>query len=421
MIPKVQRNPIHVTNVSKAQSVKPVQQPIRKGRPTRDLAALDNTHKAFIENLHFSEHIEGDVIILGQNEILPKFNTNRKVFNVSNVNEIKSQKISFLYVNIDTGSYDKTREVLEKTKNKMAWGGMYFIPSYQGYQGKTKFHTHTNSVNPGSQVWDEFIRENFFSTYSSKQRPLLPYYKNDTEDHFVIKYFRKPAKTKYSTKRISIATVFRTGGSYNESHVYHIYKSCKKNIKIPFDFYCLTDMNSNFSNAPIKKIPLVHNWPGYWSKIELFRPNVFQHNQEVLYLDLDTLITNDITDIASIRSKFFGMRDFNTLNLLSSAIMKFNPKDFTYIYDTFKSDPNRWMKCKGGDQEAIHKILRIIPDYIQDVFPRRMAEFLNHCWNPKDKNNPVTIEEHHSVVCFHGSPKMDDLLDNPIVKNYSYR
>nr|WP_145924153.1 hypothetical protein [Halomonas elongata] len=36
--------------------------------------------------------------------------------------------------------------------------------------------------------------------------------------------------------------------------------------------------------------PLAHGWPGWWSKLELFRP----HGGDLLYLDLDTVVRGDL-------------------------------------------------------------------------------------------------------------------------------
>ena len=56
----------------------------------------------------------------------------------------------------------------------------------------------------------------------------------------------------------------------------------KKLQKVP-TFHCLSNVK-----LPIATIPLKHNWIGWWSKVELFRPNLF--NGSVFYPDLDIII-----------------------------------------------------------------------------------------------------------------------------------
>ena len=76
------------------------------------------------------------------------------------------------------------------------------------------------------------------------------------------------------------------------------------------------------------------------------------------------------------------------------------------------------MKCRGGDQEAIHLILKETPEYMQDIFPRRMGEFINHCYKPEAPHAPVKIDEHINIVCFHGRPKMENLMNNPVITKW---
>ena len=383
--------------------------------------ALRRGNDALIENISYTQHIPGDIIILGKSkQNLPSFTSNKKIVFVDKVSEINSKEISFIYINVNMNSRNDTIAVLNKVKDLMSWGSIFFIPKYQGYQGKTKYQVEKKSNDPGSAVWDEFIEDNYFSTYTTKQKVLNNRnLKEGTEDHLVIKFFPGKNNSDSDKSDITVVTVLKGGGSYNTNHVINIFNSCKKNLKIPFKFVCLTDVQIGFENPEIIKIPLIHNWPGYWSKIEMFREGIFDEGHNIFYIDLDTLITNDITDIVTVKSDFFGMRDFNTLNLLSSAIMKFTPSKNHYIYNTFKQDPNTWMKCRGGDQEAIHKILLTRIDYIQDLFPRRMAEFLNHCWVPRPSNrNKIVLPEYSSIICFHGQPKMDSLLNYPIIKQH---
>ena len=56
-----------------------------------------------------------------------------------------------------------------------------------------------------------------------------------------------------------------------------------RNYKKPHQFHCLSNVK-----LPIATIQLKHNWIGWWSKVELFRPNLF--SGPVFYLDLDIII-----------------------------------------------------------------------------------------------------------------------------------
>lgn len=67
---------------------------------------------------------------------------------------------------------------------------------------------------------------------------------------------------------MKIVTVLRSGGEYNEQHVYWLYK------QLPADYekICLTDITI----PDIQTVKLTTNYPGWWSKIEMFDPEKIQ-------------------------------------------------------------------------------------------------------------------------------------------------
>jgi hypothetical protein len=361
----------------------------------------NTTRQRFQENIVATEHIEGDIIIVNKIGFnLPNIQTKRAVYYVDDLSKVSSTKISFIFIasnNIGDFTY-----LVGHFSKKLVWGSIIFTPKYK--VGNTEI----------DGVLDMFVKQNFMKTYTSRQKFLDPHKPDKKEEYFAIKYLVDAPEIKRSQRPLKIATVWRTGGTYKAEHVTAIYNACKKYIDEEFEFFCLTDYTGPI-HKEVNKIPLIHKWKGYWSKMELFRPGIFS-GSDVFYLDLDTLITHDITEIATMETDFFGMRDFNMLNELSSGILKFNADKFNYIYRAFLSNPGEWMKCRGGDQEAIRKILRTVPDFMQDLFPRRMAEFKNHCWDPKLKK--VSIPDNYWIVCFHSSPKMDDIQNDPIIKKY---
>ncbi len=421
----IQPNPVVIPKKGPRTVVRPVNT-VKKTQPNRatpakpEIRKTQIMHEMFLNNIKYTKNIKGDIVILGGTlHALPQFTcNNRKIIYAKSIDQVTSDKISFVYIDINPNDEKAHLKIKNKLKPLMSWGSIFFFPKHEGYQAKIKSQPGKISTTPAAKVWDTFVEDNYLETYGSKQRPLVPTWSTIYEDYFAIKYYPNPPRIKKSKRNLKIATVFRSGGTYTEAHVNNIYHSCKKYIDADFDFYCLTDMPTEFKNKNINKVTLHHNWPIYWSKMELFKPGVFPTDSNVFYIDLDTLITNDITDIATYDTDFLGMRDFNTLNLLSSGLLKYKYKNSHYIYNTFLLDPVRWMKCRGGDQEAIHLILKQTPEYMQDVFPRRMGEFINHCYKPETPHAPVKIDKHINIVCFHGRPKMENLMNDPVIRKW---
>lgn len=79
-----------------------------------------------------------------------------------------------------------------------------------------------------------------------------------------------------------VLTVLRSGGEYGPQHVQAVQRQVAKWAP-DARFTCLSDLRIR----GIECISLRSNWPGWWSKIELFRSDV---PDDFLYTDLDNVI-----------------------------------------------------------------------------------------------------------------------------------
>jgi len=145
-------------------------------------------------------------------------------------------------------------------------------------------------------------------------------------------------------KTLNIACVCKSGGQYSKTDVERLQRMVSDNMKSTFNFICLTDDLSIAGVCDVE--PLLHNLPGWWSKLELFRPGLF--DGPVLYMDLDTLVLKTIAGLSGVIRKleFVMLRGFNRGMLLTgdvpaSGIMGFHSDtDITnQIYQTFMADP----------------------------------------------------------------------------------
>lgn len=103
-----------------------------------------------------------------------------------------------------------------------------------------------------------------------------------------------------------VLTVLRSGGEYGPEHVQAIQRQLWKWAP-DATLTCLSDVPVN----GVETVPLVQKWPGWWTKIELFRPDV---PQDFLYTDLDNVILGPLDDTfwadeftADIGFSFFRM------------------------------------------------------------------------------------------------------------------
>jgi len=189
-----------------------------------------------------------------------------------------------------------------------------------------------------------------------------------------------------------IYCVLRSGGKdYDERHVRWLKRQCDEYAP-GVDFVCLTDLQDDIDG--VETHPLIHHWPGWWSKIELFR------YEDVFYLDLDTVLLNDIRYMLNLEG-FYALRNFGGHKLrgrvvMGSGIMSWSGS-YRHVYDNFdirnidryKHRQNRW-----GDQGYIHEQVDYRP--IQDAFPGKIHSYK---FDGIDQSNPPS-----DIVVFHGKP-----------------
>jgi len=152
-------------------------------------------------------------------------------------------------------------------------------------------------------------------------------------------------------------------------------------------------------------IPLLYPWPGWWSKIELFRPDILNGN--TIYFDLDTLIVSDFTAIfACFRQHgFLMLDDWYGHSGVNSSMMAWTSTAKLYlsrIYEKFAAEPRKYRglyntKARWGDQGFIRDHTPIEPALWQKEFPGKIVSFKRDCQDG--------IPNGACIVCFHGKPR----------------
>lgn len=201
----------------------------------------------------------------------------------------------------------------------------------------------------------------------------------------------------------TVACVLKSGGIYDAEWVRKLRDAVARNLTRPHRFVCFSDVE-----VPCERIALQHNWPGWWSKIEMFKSGSL--NEQTLYLDLDTAITGSLDGIANLDSDFAMLENFSSPDFVGSGVMWFR-KVPTKVYDRFLKQPEAFMEHYErarngtyiGDQAFIADTVGLDKiDRITDLFAGIRC-YKYHC---KTKLPPGT-----SIVCFQGVPKCTDVKD----------
>lgn len=210
---------------------------------------------------------------------------------------------------------------------------------------------------------------------------------------------------------LSVICVLRSGGVYTPEWVWRLRAGVARHLHLPHEFYCLSDCE-----VPCERIPLDHDWPEWWAKIEAFRiPG------PVLYLDLDTAVVGDLTEIA--RSAPSGelamLRDFYVPSRHGSGVMAWGD-DVRFLYNYFAEDPKHHMNMRrlgAGDQGYIEMTCTAARiKCFQDLVPDQIVSYKIHC-NPHWQAGAVAVLPSNArLVCFHGPPKFESLAPNDPVR-----
>lgn len=192
---------------------------------------------------------------------------------------------------------------------------------------------------------------------------------------------------------LTFASVLKSGGEYKTEHVERLVYQVSAHYTEPFNFICLSD----HQDVACDRIELQNDWPGWWSKLELF-----QHDLgKVCYLDLDVTVQSSLHWIDKIDpgEQLFGMNDALWKDNLNSSVMIWQGQKLDVVEGFSKAEikkwnkgPDRWVD-QGWIQNKLGENLKFISDE-------------NVCSYKFGKDQDKTTA---SILVFHGKPKPWDL------------
>lgn len=212
----------------------------------------------------------------------------------------------------------------------------------------------------------------------------------------------------------TLILVLREGGDFNEAHALALHRAVQAHSTVGVHTLLLTDSNSGAlrSEKHLTAEPLLHNWGGWWAKLEMFRPDLSLSTKGMtVFMDLDTVITGNV-DALWDTSPFTMLSDFYHPRW-ASGLMAWFPcaknKPLVGIYERFLEDPvthSRQFRVKG-DQAFIQDCLKdskLQPVFWQDRMPGKVISYKVHV------RPTAVLPEEADVVCFHGKPRPWELM-----------
>lgn len=200
-----------------------------------------------------------------------------------------------------------------------------------------------------------------------------------------------------------ILCVLKSGGVYTPEYVERLYESVQRHgattsKRLPF--VCLTDIPDQIHpDIPVQRFH--RDWPGWWSKMNLFWQTSHMKNRPHFYFDLDTVIHDNIRDLLSYGRRMKPgtlamLQDFTYPGEVGSGVMVWRGC-FKHVFNAFSKDPDGHMtkytrRPFWGDQDFIRDHCGVYIERIQDHVPGLIGSF-------KVGHAPL------SITCYHGTPK----------------
>lgn len=329
----------------------------------------------------------------------------------------------FAYAHVDLLHFHPTIKALNYLLNRMEPGGVIECLNYrEGHECLA------------SRAIDQFLTENAYRFTiirgENTTRGATPFYsikliRSDlatTEEKFESQFAENRFTGNKTSSKHTIALVLRTGGdTYNYKYVNALARNLKQHLTIDHRIVVLTDNNNGIdSNLIDDTVPFIHPYKGWWGKIELFRPNLFS-SEQVLYLDLDTVITSNIDDIVQYKTTFAGIKDLYDYSALQTGIMSWNPDYNHQVYENFipvaHNITEKYNLPSCGDARWIRENVHNY-EFLQPAFPGRIVSYKAHCFNKN--TGKVAIPPDASIICFHGKPRPHTIKHPQITKHWKY-
>ena len=166
-------------------------------------------------------------------------------------------------------------------------------------------------------------------------------------------------------------------------------------------------------------ISLAEGWPGWWSKIELFRLGLFS-GKRVLYLDLDTVVVGPLDDFAGYRGSRAVLRDFyKPEGMIGSGVMLWSGDSMADVWRAYAANPKAVQdQYPRRMDHFLHPFVQNA-DRIQDLFPGQAVSYKAHVGSKQPPYGLASIPDGARLVCMHGKPRLVDLpQDNPVRKEW---
>ena len=217
------------------------------------------------------------------------------------------------------------------------------------------------------------------------------------------------------------------GNRYNYVFVNRLYQSILKHTKNKTRLICFTDdqanINKNVICKPLPKIKLpkvIAFTP--WRKMSVWQDSLFKRNQDILFLDLDLVVTGNLDRLFTYNpGKYCVIENWTQIgmNIGNTSCFRFPSGKYHYLFEEFEKNSNQIWKKYHIEQIYLSEKIKD-----QIFWPSDWCKSFKHNLLPKWPTRlwkPAVLPSNTSIVAFTGKPDPDDVINgNWPVKNSQF-
>ncbi len=212
------------------------------------------------------------------------------------------------------------------------------------------------------------------------------------------------------------------GKKYSPEYVNKLYNMCRRNISLKFNFICFTDDPSGIKEGveikPLPKMKLEAGPERGWLKLSMFSPDVDIPSGRCLFIDLDTVIVDNIDDYFKVDGDLVLVKHRNpsaTQGEGMTSVFRFEVGAHPQIYENFMRNSASIKRQYRHEQAYVcgfskaHNFLSFFPEQWNPSFKHNCMRFflLGLFLEPK-------IPSGAKMIIFHGNPTPDMALKGKI-------
>jgi hypothetical protein len=208
------------------------------------------------------------------------------------------------------------------------------------------------------------------------------------------------------------------GGRYPAAYVNCLWAMIKRNTARPTRLVCYTEdaagIDPDVTTLPLLEMPLPANlaWRP-WRKIALWAPELPGVSGDVLFLDLDIVITGSLDQFFDYEpaSTFCVIQNWTQMGsgIGNTSCYRFRVGAHSYIYENLRRDPSGITRAHPNSQTYISRTITE-----KTFWPASWCVSFKHTLIPRWPLNfflPARLPGDTKVVCFTGKPDPDEARD----------